>query len=206
MGPGPLVASGEYTDAETGFQYLRARYYDPGTGQFLTRDPIEAVTRSPYGYVGGNPLNRVDPSGLDWYDPRDWDQDVAGFIEGAGEAAWDNRGTIATIAAAGGCFVPGVGWGVCAGISAAAYAVRAQQRVERDGLSNSLRSNLVDGGLTYLTIGLGGAFDELAGAWPGVRGFGALPLDRTLGYLGRFIPGGYDAMSVYGWLKERGLC
>lgn len=51
-------------DAETGFQYLRARYYDPATGNFLTRDPIEALTREPYGYVGGNPLNATDPSGL----------------------------------------------------------------------------------------------------------------------------------------------
>lgn len=43
--------------------YLRARYYDPTTAQFLTRDPMVATTRSPYGYVGGNPLNGIDPSG-----------------------------------------------------------------------------------------------------------------------------------------------
>ncbi|MGI8809508.1 MAG: RHS repeat-associated core domain-containing protein [Acidimicrobiales bacterium] len=60
----PFGFAGQYTDAETGFVYLRARYYDPATGQFLTRDPIEAVTREPYGYVGGNPLNATDPSGL----------------------------------------------------------------------------------------------------------------------------------------------
>ena len=29
----PLGYAGEYTDAETGFIYLRARYYDPATGQ-----------------------------------------------------------------------------------------------------------------------------------------------------------------------------
>ena len=56
--------AGEYTDAETGFVYLRARYYDPATGQFLSRDPIEAITRSPYAYVHGNPLNYTDPLGL----------------------------------------------------------------------------------------------------------------------------------------------
>ena len=55
---------GPVVDAETGFVYLRARYYDPATGQFLTRDTLEAVTRSAYGYVGGNPLNGSDPSGL----------------------------------------------------------------------------------------------------------------------------------------------
>ncbi len=56
--------AGQYTDAETGFQYLRARYYDPATGQFLSRDPMEALTRSAYGYVDGNPLNGTDPTGL----------------------------------------------------------------------------------------------------------------------------------------------
>lgn len=59
-----LGYAGEYTDNETGFVYLRARFYDPATGQFLTRDPIESITRSAYGYVGGSPLNGTDPSGL----------------------------------------------------------------------------------------------------------------------------------------------
>jgi len=59
-----LGYAGQYTDPETGFQYLRARYYDPATAQFLTRDPADAVTRSAYGYVNGSPLNGTDPSGL----------------------------------------------------------------------------------------------------------------------------------------------
>jgi RHS repeat-associated protein len=62
----PFGYAGQYTDAETGFQYLRARYYDPVTAQFLTRDPAVATTHSAYGYTGGNPLNGTDPSGLDW--------------------------------------------------------------------------------------------------------------------------------------------
>jgi uncharacterized protein RhaS with RHS repeats len=40
------------------------RYYDPATAQFLTVDALVTLTRSPYGYVGGNPLNGVDPTGL----------------------------------------------------------------------------------------------------------------------------------------------
>ena len=32
---------------------------------FLTRDPLEAETRSAYGYVDGDPLDASDPSGLD---------------------------------------------------------------------------------------------------------------------------------------------
>jgi RHS repeat-associated protein len=49
--------------------YLRARYYDPSTAQFISRDPAVAMTRHPYAYVGDNPLNGTDPSGLcDWWD------------------------------------------------------------------------------------------------------------------------------------------
>jgi len=62
--PSPLGFAGEYADAETGFVYLRARYYDPATGQFLSRDPLVALTGSAYAYVDGNPLNGTDPSGL----------------------------------------------------------------------------------------------------------------------------------------------
>jgi hypothetical protein len=40
-----------------------ARYYDPTVGQFLTVDPLVAMTLSPYGYVSGDPLNATDPTG-----------------------------------------------------------------------------------------------------------------------------------------------
>jgi RHS repeat-associated protein len=53
----PLGFAGEYTDAETGVSYLRARYYDPGAGQFLTRDPLGPTAGHPYPYVDGNPWN-----------------------------------------------------------------------------------------------------------------------------------------------------
>lgn len=59
-----LQYDGQYTDAETGYQYLRARYYDPSTGQFLTRDPAAPVTRAPYSYAGDVPTAYADPSGL----------------------------------------------------------------------------------------------------------------------------------------------
>jgi RHS repeat-associated protein len=60
----PLRFAGEYWDAETGLYYLRARYYDPSAGQFISLDPAVASTREPYAYVGNNPLKMGDPWGL----------------------------------------------------------------------------------------------------------------------------------------------
>jgi len=60
----PLRWNGQYQDSESGLYYLRARYYDPATGQFLSRDPLVAVTGSAYGYAADNPLNVVDHLGL----------------------------------------------------------------------------------------------------------------------------------------------
>jgi uncharacterized protein RhaS with RHS repeats len=44
---------------------LTNRYYDSGTGRFLTRDPIgTAGGTNLYSFVGNSPLRGIDPSGL----------------------------------------------------------------------------------------------------------------------------------------------
>jgi RHS repeat-associated protein len=60
----PLQYTSQYTDTETGYQYLRARYYDPATANFLTSDPLVAATGDPYSYAGADPIDENDPSGL----------------------------------------------------------------------------------------------------------------------------------------------
>ncbi|HEV2953958.1 MAG TPA: RHS repeat-associated core domain-containing protein, partial [Candidatus Dormibacteraeota bacterium] len=55
---------GQLWDYQDGLYYLRARFYDPATAQFISRDPAVASTREPYGYVGDSPLNGSDSSGL----------------------------------------------------------------------------------------------------------------------------------------------
>ncbi len=59
----PLGYDAQYTSADTGLIYMRARVYDPATAQFLTVDPEVGTTRAPYNYAGDNPLNEADPSG-----------------------------------------------------------------------------------------------------------------------------------------------
>lgn len=60
--------TGEQFDNEIGLNYNRARYYDPNTGRFISRDPFEGFNNQPvtlhdYLYVGNNPVNAIDPSG-----------------------------------------------------------------------------------------------------------------------------------------------
>ena len=55
---------GYYTDVETGLLCLTHRYYDPGTGKFINRDPIGyAGGQNLYGFADGNPVNEMDPNG-----------------------------------------------------------------------------------------------------------------------------------------------
>ncbi len=65
----PMQYTGEERDKETGFTYLRARYYDPRIGRFVQRDPFAGFVRYPsslnyYNYAENNPTLLVDPSGL----------------------------------------------------------------------------------------------------------------------------------------------
>jgi RHS repeat-associated protein len=51
---------------KSGFYLTHYRFYDPGAGRWLNRDPIgEAGGTNLYGYVGGNPIRFVDPFGLE---------------------------------------------------------------------------------------------------------------------------------------------
>jgi RHS repeat-associated protein len=59
-----LGYDGQYTDADTALIYLRARYYDPKTGQFISNDPQVMETREPYSYTVDDPLSTGDPTGL----------------------------------------------------------------------------------------------------------------------------------------------
>ncbi|MBI5695638.1 MAG: RHS repeat-associated core domain-containing protein [Nitrospirae bacterium] len=49
-----------------GFYYMRARYYDPKVGRFISEDPLGfgGGDVNLMGYVGNNPVNFVDPTGL----------------------------------------------------------------------------------------------------------------------------------------------
>jgi RHS repeat-associated protein len=60
--------TGQQFDSLTGLYSLRARYYNPGEGRFLSKDTWEIDQYNPieynrYGYVANNPIRFNDPSG-----------------------------------------------------------------------------------------------------------------------------------------------
>jgi RHS repeat-associated protein len=61
-----------FRDAETGLDYANNRYHQPGMGRFMTPDPYMASggpsdpgSWNRYAYTRGDPVNRVDPGGLE---------------------------------------------------------------------------------------------------------------------------------------------
>ena len=62
----PLGYDDQYSDSDTGLIYLRARYYDPTTGQLLTTDPEVATTGARYVYAADDPVANADPTGLNY--------------------------------------------------------------------------------------------------------------------------------------------
>ena len=66
--PNNYLYRGEQYDADLGLYYLRARYYNAGTGRFMSRDPengsaFDPKTLHKYLYANGDPVNMADPRG-----------------------------------------------------------------------------------------------------------------------------------------------
>ncbi len=66
----PFRYAGYYWDRKTQFYYLQARYYEPRDGRFISMDVWRGDVTNPlslnrYVYGLNNPINFVDPSGLE---------------------------------------------------------------------------------------------------------------------------------------------
>ena len=67
-----------YFDTETGFYFLKTRYYDPVIGRFMTIDDLSYLDPKSinglnlYTYCGNNPVMRLDPAGHEWWNPFSW--------------------------------------------------------------------------------------------------------------------------------------
>jgi len=100
-----LQYNGQFQDSESNLYYLRARYFDPATTQFITVDPLTASTGDRYTYAAGNPATFTDPLGLDAIDS------IGTFLTGAADELSMGLGPMARNAM-------GIEWDPCSNQSA----------------------------------------------------------------------------------------
>ncbi|MGN9787367.1 LamG-like jellyroll fold domain-containing protein [Nonomuraea sp. ZG12] len=105
-----LGYQGEYTDPDTGKVNMHARWYQPGTGTFTSRDtmtlsPNPSVQANRYTYANASPLTHTDPTGH-------WAVEGNPASGGSGWQDWapTSGGSIPTAATAD----PDEGW-ICSG-------------------------------------------------------------------------------------------
>lgn len=185
----PFGYSGQYTDRSTGLQYLRARYYDPDTGQFLTRDPLEALTRQAYSYAGGDPVNHFDPHGMFCLVPgteepcatvQDSIEWTIGAIEDVATWAYDNHGPVIAGLALTACIMaPPI---ACPWIVLTAGAVNAGLIELHGGGAEAQAVNAVATAFGFISAAAlseltAQAVPKVVNAWTGLPGFvaGFLP-------------------------------
>ena len=73
----PIRFQGQSFDIETGLHYNRFRYFDPDLGMFISRDPIGLMGGDNIFKYNPNPINWVDPLGLEGY--RIWQVHSPGY-------------------------------------------------------------------------------------------------------------------------------
>lgn len=79
----PYQFSTKSYDEKTGLSYYGYRFYSPGIGRWMNRDPLnEAGGINLYAFVGNNPIIRIDPTGK-------FSSFWSGWMDIAEKALWD---------------------------------------------------------------------------------------------------------------------
>ena len=146
----PFGFAGGLYDQNTGLVHFGARDYDPETGRWISRDPIlfAGGETSLYGYVGNDPINFVDPSGLYCLSNRAISvisNALAGALAGAAATSETGPGAIL------GALIGGIGGAVAGYLSA-------------DTAANNVASGAVAGATSSgVQVGPGAVGGEVGG-------------------------------------------
>lgn len=203
-----LGYDGQYTDTESGLQYLQARYYNPGSTQFISVDPEVSLTLAPYSYAADNAVTDQDPTGLVWYNPFSWSPQT-----------WHTIGTVTAVTGAAASLAA-----VCVATACAAdVAVFAGATTLDETLGFAeTAGEIIDGAQTATdTVGYivsaHDIYDNCPGQWTSagcLTALGGIALDGILDAGGSFIDensvwnsiyhlGSAGASSLYEYLTDQ---
>jgi len=186
--------TGHIRDSATGLNYMQARYYDPVMGRFLSIDPKgfeDTGTPAMFGrytYVGNDPVNKTDPTGMMPPEGTVSDALRLGMSQQDAQGTSDaftpaSRGALIGMgagAALGGAVVAGpvvasalVGAGVnstVAGVAGAAISSGLVSAEVQTGI-DVVNTGQVNVGNTLKAGAIGAAGGALTGSVPVVKGF-----------------------------------
>ncbi len=148
-----MLYQSQQQDPESNLYYLRARYYDPATGRFISRDPVKGYLQDPrtqngYDYALNNPVNLSDPSG------EDAKGTCLNCAIGVGLYASGSLCTANTSSGEKG-FIGQFGWGGMAGVSAG-FSLTNYYDTKSNNLSEMEGSTVVTGGSLNIISGPNG--------------------------------------------------
>jgi len=119
---------GEYFDNETGTYYLRARYYAPRLGRFMTEDPAMDGANW-YVYCYNNPVVLADSDGLKPYSTKEYEKEETYSL-------YVSSQTVDVVGSSLG-MIPYLGWGITIAKWAAIRHVIGHREIGYD-ISDSL--------------------------------------------------------------------
>ena len=131
--------TGHIKDADTGLNYMQARYYDPNAGRFLSIDPVTFLQSgnpanfNRYSYAFNDPVNIIDPDGRYGYWP--------GAAQQA--SAHANHPVTNAIRATAGVVVPGSGVAEAVAGGASVRGIAAAVVLEAPGLKQANKGQKV---------------------------------------------------------------
>ncbi|MFI5904213.1 RHS repeat-associated core domain-containing protein [Streptomyces cyaneofuscatus] len=167
----PFRYTGTYLDP-SGLYKMGARYYDPQLARFTQPDP-SGQESNPYAYTAGDPVNRVDPGGLDFL--------------GLDKEGWGNALSIAGTVVGAAALLPVGGVGFAVGTAAASTALGVSGGILEGDSAGQVAAT---GILSAATGGVGVAMKSAK-----VAGKAATAVDTGYGvggYVGGAAIGGWD--------------
>lgn len=166
--------AGEYWDTDLGLYFLRARYYNPGDGRFLTMDTFQGNNSDPlslhkYLYCHDNPVNGTDPTGHESVISINAGMIMSGLIRGG------------------------------ANIAASSGIKYATSRALGTKFDYSLQEGLWDFGAGIVVGGAAGAVNKSITKL--ASEYGSLRVLNFATYVG--VPGGQGLVSTFEWAMKK---